>query len=190
MRELSLFLGEAIRSPGKVVALAPSSGATARRMTLGLESVRGTVVEIGPGTGSFTRAILARGVAPSRLVLLETSERFCEELSRAFPGVTVLNRPAQDIARLGLSGVGAVISGVPVLARPQIQREVVGAAFGVIAPGGFFTQITYSPQPPISERMREELGLAVERLGTVWANFPPARVYRFHRAGEPAPGRD
>lgn len=180
VREMALFLGEMIRHPGEVVAVVPSSAATARRMTLGLEKAEGPVVEIGPGTGSFTRVILERGIAPERLTLLETNERFCEELARAFPGVTVLNRPAQDIARLGLHDVGAVISGVPVLARPQIQREVVGEAFKVMRPGGFFTQITYSPRPPISAEMRRHLGLAVEDLGTVWANFPPAQVFRFH----------
>jgi len=182
VREMALFFGELIRHPGEVVAVAPSSAATARRMTTGLEEIEGPVIELGPGTGSFTRAILDRGVAPERLTLMETNERFCEELSRAFPGVTVHNRPAQDIARIGLDGVGAVICGVPVLARPQIQREVVGQAFRVMRPGGFFTQITYSPRPPISAEMRRELGLEVEDLGTVWANFPPAQVFRFRAA--------
>lgn len=182
VREMALFLGEMIRHPGEVVAVAPSSSATARRMTEGLEDTEGPIVELGPGTGSFTRAILARGVAPERLTLMEMNARFCEELERAFPGVTVLNRPAQEIAEIGLSGMGAVICGVPVLARPRIQREVVGEAFKVIRPGGFFTQITYSPRPPISVEMRRELGLEVEDLGTVWANFPPAQVFRFRAA--------
>jgi phosphatidylethanolamine/phosphatidyl-N-methylethanolamine N-methyltransferase len=179
VRDMAVFLGELIRQPAGVAAMAPSSAATARRMTLGLETAEGPVVEIGPGTGSFTRAILARGVAPERLTLLETSARFCAELSRRFPGVRVLNRPAQDIARIGLEGVGAVISGVPVLARPKIQREVVGEALKVMRPGGFINQITYSPLPPIPPEMRAELGLEVEDLGMVWANFPPAHIFRF-----------
>jgi phosphatidylethanolamine/phosphatidyl-N-methylethanolamine N-methyltransferase len=180
-RDFGLFLGEMLRHPGEVVAVAPSSGAVARRMTEGLEAVRGPVVEIGPGTGSFTRAILARGVDPENLTLLETNARFCEMLREKFPGVTVLNRPAQEIAAAGLSDIGAVISGVPVLARPTIQREVVGRAFEVMGENGFFAQVTYSPNPPIGPEMLRELGLRAEKRGTVWANLPPARVFVFRR---------
>ena len=179
--DLRLFLGEMLRNPGQVVAIAPSSGAVARRMTEGLEGVTGPVIEIGPGTGSFTRAILDRGIAPEQLTLLETNVRFCATLREKFPGVRVLNRPAQEVAEIGLRNIGAVISGVPVLARPTIQREVVGRAFRVMAPDGFFTQITYSPNAPIGPEMQRELGLSVEKRGTVWANLPPARVFVFRR---------
>jgi phosphatidylethanolamine/phosphatidyl-N-methylethanolamine N-methyltransferase len=179
VREIAVFFGELLRHPAGVAAIAPSSAATALRITLGLENVQGPVVEIGPGTGSFTRAILARGVAPERLTLMETSERFCVELERQFPGVRVLNRPAQDIAGIGLEGIGAVISGVPVLARPRIQRAVVGEALKVMRPDSFMNQITYSPLPPIPPEMREELGIEVEDLGVVWANIPPAHIFRF-----------
>ena len=99
-----LFLGEVLRHPTEVVAIAPSSAAVARRMTDGLDGITGPVVEIGPGTGSFTRAILARGVAPEQLTLMETNTRFCDSLERQFPGVRVLNRPAQEIDPIGLDG--------------------------------------------------------------------------------------
>lgn len=180
-KDFGVFFGELLRHPAEVVAIAPSSGAVARRMTEGLEQVTGPVVEIGPGTGSFTRAILDRGIAPEQLTLLETNARFCETLRRKFPGVRVLNRPAQEIGEIGLSGIGAVISGVPVLARPRIQRDVVGRAFAVMTQAGFFTQITYSPNAPISPEMQRELGLRAQKRGTVWANLPPARVFVFHR---------
>ncbi|OUS22616.1 methyltransferase type 12 [Rhodobacterales bacterium 59_46_T64] len=180
-RDLTLFLGEMMRRPAEVVAIAPSSSAVARKMTEGLETVTGPVVEIGPGTGSFTREILARGVAPERLTLLETNPRFCDALRAKFPRVTVLNRPAQEIEKTGLRQIGAVISGVPVLARPAIQRDVVGRAFDVMAPDGQFVQITYSPAPPIDAEMQAELGLTCHKRGTVWANLPPARVFVFHR---------
>ena len=176
-----LFLGEVLRHPAEVVAIAPSSAAVARRMTDGLDGITGPVVEIGPGTGSFTRAILARGVAPEQLTLMETNARFCDSLERQFPGVRVLNRPAQEIDQIGLERISAVISGVPVLARPTIQREVVGRAFNVMAPEGFFSQITYSPNAPIAPPMQRELGLRAEKRATVWVNLPPARVFVFHR---------
>ncbi len=181
--DFAIFIGEMMRRPTEVVAIAPSSAAVARRMTDGVEQVEGPIVEIGPGTGSFTKAILERGVAPERLTLMEMNPRFCETLRAKFPGVTVLNRPAQEIERIGLRDIGAVISGVPVLARPQIQRDVVGRAFRVMANDGFFTQITYSSSAPISPDMQAELGLRAEKRATVWANLPPARVFSFYRSG-------
>ncbi|MGR3320427.1 MAG: class I SAM-dependent methyltransferase [Pseudooceanicola sp.] len=179
MSEFTVFLGEMLRRPAEVSAIAPSSASVARKMTEGLDRVTGPIVEIGPGTGSFTRAILDRGIAPERLTLLEMNPRFCEALCARFPGVRVINRPAQEIAMTGLRDVGAVISGVPVLARPQIQREVVGAAFRVMAPGGVFVQITYSPNSPIPDEMQARLGIRSIKRGTVWTNLPPARVFEF-----------
>ncbi|SHG28901.1 class I SAM-dependent methyltransferase [Cognatishimia maritima] len=179
--DFALFLGEMMRRPTEVVAIAPSSAATARLMTRGLERTSGPIVEIGPGTGSFTKAILESGVAPERLTLLEMNPRFCAILADKFRGVRVVNRPAQDIKMLGLTEISAVISGVPVLSRPTIQREVVGRALDVMAADGFVNQITYSPQSPISPEMQQELGLTSQKLGTVWANLPPARVFQFSR---------
>ncbi|WP_420567767.1 class I SAM-dependent methyltransferase [Thalassovita sp.] len=179
--DFAVFLGQMIRRPTEVVAIAPSSATVARAMTKGLENTTGPIVEIGPGTGSFTKAILDRGVAPERLTLMEMNPVFCQTLREKFPGVTVLNRPAQEIAQIGLTNINTVISGVPVLARPQIQREVVGRALRVMAPGGEFVQITYSPNAPVSDQMQAELGISVEKRATVWANLPPARVFVFRR---------
>ena len=181
-RDFAVFLGEMIKNPDEVRALAPSSGATAKLMTEGVQTTTGPIVEIGPGTGAFTKAILARGVAPDRLTLLELNPRFCAELHDKFPGVRVLNRAAEDMCDLGLSQVSAVISGVPVLARPELQRAVVGRAFDVLADDGFFTQITYANHSPVTKDMQRELSIRAYKRGTVWANLPPARVFEYRRA--------
>ncbi|WP_226553622.1 class I SAM-dependent methyltransferase [Celeribacter naphthalenivorans] len=180
-RDFAVFFSELIRNPDEVRAIAPSSSATARLMTRGVEDISGPIVEIGAGTGAFTREILARGIDPARLTLLELNPRFCVELCEKFPGVHVINRPAEDIRDIGLSNIGAVISGVPVLAKPALQRAVVGRAFEVMAPGAFFTQITYANSSPITPEMQGELGLVSEKRGTVWANLPPARVFEYRR---------
>ena len=179
--DFRLFLSEMLRHPREVVAVAPSSGAVARRMTEGLGQVRGPVVEIGPGTGSFTRAILACGVAPERLTLLETNATFCAALRARFPGVRVLNRRAQEIAGIGLrddrrgdfrrAGAGA----------PDHSARGGGPGLRGDGTDGVFTQITYSPQAPISPEMQRALGIHAQRRGTVWVNLPPARVFVFRR---------
>lgn len=182
--DFTVFLSEMMRNPREVSAIAPSSAAVARKMTEGVETVTGPIVEIGPGTGSFTKAILDRGVTPDRLILMELNPRFCDDLRQKFPGVTVLNQPAQEIEKIGVRDLGCVISGVPVLARPQIQRDVVGRAFNVMAPDGVFVQITYSPNAPIPTDMQAQMGLTAHKRGTVWANLPPARVFEFRRRAQ------
>ena len=179
--DIAVFLSEAIRRPTQIAAIVPSSAGTARLITRGLENTRGPVVEIGPGTGVFTRAILARGVDPSRLTLLEMNPLFCEHLREKFPGVTVLNRTAQDIADIGLSDISAVVSGVPLLARPQLQRAIVIPALKVMARDGVMTQLAYSRKSPLSETMQAELGVTSRHRGTVWANLPPARIFEYTR---------
>ena len=181
--ELVLFLGQMLRRPLEVVALAPSSRELARSMVGGLSAQTGGVAELGPGTGCITREILARGVAPCDLTLFEMNPVFCTRLRQHFPGVRVENRPAQDIARSGLSGLGAVISGLPLLSMSDAaQRAIVSASFAAMRPGGIFVQFTYGARPPVAEGPRRDLALTWQRLGRVWENLPPAQVYLFRSA--------
>lgn len=152
-------------------------------MTLGLGPKSGPVVEFGPGTGRFTEAILARGVRPEDLTLFELDEEFVVYLRQKFPGVTVHQLPAQEAARLVTPGVKTVISGLPLLSMPPEVREgIVGAAFAILAPRGRYVQFTYGARPPLPPETIAALGLSVNKGHKVWANLPPATVYRFRRA--------
>lgn len=152
-------------------------------MTLGLGPASGPVVEFGPGTGRFTEAILARGVPPENLTLFELDEEFVTYLRGRFPGVTVHQAPAQDAARLLPGQVSTVISGLPLLSMPPDVREgIVAAAFAILAPRGRFVQFTYGARAPLPPETIKALGLTVTKGLKIWANLPPARVYRFRRA--------
>lgn len=180
--DTALFLARLLRNPRRVSAIAPSSPFLARAMAAGLGPHTGRVVEFGPGTGSLTRAILARGVAPGDLALFELDGRFAERLRADFPGVTVRNEPADAAAALVPPGVGAVVSGLPLLSMPgPVRAAIARAAFAILAPGAPFVQFTYGPRPPLTDDIVADLGLAVETGPKVWANLPPARVYRFRR---------
>ncbi|MFN6978087.1 MAG: class I SAM-dependent methyltransferase [Gemmobacter sp.] len=180
--DLKLFLREFLRHPGEVVALAPSSGELGRAMTRGIGPQTGRVAELGGGTGTFTRAILGAGIAPGDLTVFELNPEFAAHLRRSFPGSTVLAEGAETIARHCAPGLGAVVSGLPLLSMPRaLQRAIVGGAFEVLRPGGIFVQFTYGPRPPLAESLRAELGLSVMRGKKVWGNLPPARVYTYTR---------
>ena len=153
-------------------------------MTLGLGPQSGPVVEFGPGTGRFTEAILARGVPPENVTLFELDEEFVDYLRQRFPGVTVHQRPAQDAADLVTEGAACVISGLPLLSMPPEVREgIVGRGLPAFcAPRGRYVQFTYGPRPPLPPETIEALGLTVNKGHKIWANLPPATVYRFRRA--------
>lgn len=183
MSDLALFRRRLLKNPRQVSAIAPSSRTLARAMTLGLGPHSGRVVEFGPGTGRFTEAILARGVAPQDLTLFELDEEFVDYLRGRFPGVTVHQLPAQEAPRLVAPGVSTVISGLPLLSMPPELREgIVDAAFQLLAPRGRYVQFTYGPRPPLPPETVQALGLTVNKGNKVWANLPPATVYRFRRA--------
>ena len=180
--DLSLFLRQLIRRPQQVVALSPSSADLARAMTAELSPTTGRVAELGAGTGTFTRAILERGIERADLTLFELNPDFCDHLRRRFPGVTVLNQSAETLASACAPGLGAVISGLPMLSMPNaVQLAILQDAFDRLRSGGNFVQFTYGPRPPVAQEVQHALGLIFRRGDKVWGNLPPARIYWFSR---------
>ena len=181
--DLALFRRRLLQNPKQVSALAPSSRFLARAMAEGLGPITGRVVEFGPGTGRLTRAILAAGVPARHLDLFELDNDFVRHLHQQFPGVSVHHLGADRADEVVAPGVGAVVSGLPLLSMPSAVREaIVAAAFRILAPDAPYIQFTYGPKPPLPPETIEELGLRVEAGTKIWLNLPPARVYRFYRA--------
>ncbi|MEO4001241.1 phospholipid methyltransferase [Mesorhizobium sp. CAU 1732] len=172
-------------SPLKVAAVAPSSRALARLMTSEISASTGPVIELGPGTGPFTRAMLARGVDENDLALVEYGESFARALSSSFPKANTLCMDAAALDTVKLFDgrpAGAVVSGLPLLSMPKPQVEaILRAAFGKLAPTGAFYQFTYGPRCPVPRVVLDRLGLKAERIGGTFANIPPAAVYRLRR---------
>jgi len=177
-----LFRRRLLRNPRQVSAIAPSSRHLARAMAEGLGPHTGRVVEFGPGTGCLTRGLLDAGVAPGNLTLFELDADFVAHLRRQFPGVAVRHLGADQAGTVLPAGVGAVVSGLPLLSMPAaVRRAILGAAFAILAPGAPFIQFTYGPNPPLPTDMLAMFGLRVQAGRKVWLNLPPARVYRFYR---------
>jgi phosphatidylethanolamine/phosphatidyl-N-methylethanolamine N-methyltransferase len=180
--DLGLFLRQLLRNPKTVSAMAPSSRWLARAMVAHLGPDTGPVAEFGPGTGIFTRAILAQGVKPANLTLFEVNPEFAAHLRTAFPGVTVVNDGAQTITA-HVQDVGAVISGLPLLSfPPDLCQAIYAGAFAALRPGASVTQFTYGPKPPLPDPIRAALNLRVTSGPRIWANLPPARVYTYTAA--------
>jgi phosphatidylethanolamine/phosphatidyl-N-methylethanolamine N-methyltransferase len=177
------FLKSWIENPLKTGAVAPSGKALAQKMAAVVDPMaRGPVVELGPGTGPVTQALLQRGVAPEDLYLVEYSRDFAELLRQRFPGVTVVQGDAYDLART-LSGVireplAAIVSSLPLLTRPERQRaSLLNEAFGLLKPGAPFVQFTYMNNSPVP--LEDDFEATVSQR--IWKNLPPARVWTYRR---------
>ncbi len=169
-------------------AVSPSGRFLARTMARAVDP-RGTapIVELGPGTGPITQALVRRGVDPARLVLVEFDSAFCRLLRRRFPLVQVVQGDAYDL-RQSLRGVlsepaAAVVSSLPLLNKPDAQRlSLLDDAFALMAPGGSFVQFTYGANSPVPRVAQSPFEADVSP--PIWFNLPPARVWIYRRRGE------
>ncbi len=194
-RAARLFLKTWFKSPLGVAAWAPSSAAVGRAMAraagLGPED---TVIELGGGTGTVTRAILESGVAPANLAVVEREPAFAAHLRRNFPHAHVIAGDARAfgylLAPVALPRVTAVISTLPIVwFDADSQRRILNQAFALMAPGGRFVQLTNQFAPPIARSP----GTRARRAAFVWANLPPSSIWLYERdafAAAPAPGND
>ncbi len=179
------FLRAWVSNPLRVAAIAPSGPLLAELLTREISSASGPVIELGPGTGAVTHALLARGVRQRDLTLVECSTHFAQLLRKRFPEARIVCADASRLARMPLFDnlrAGAVVSGLPLLTMPR--RQVYGllaGVFGHVRPDGAFYQFTYGPFCPVPRPMLERLGLEARRVGRVGRNLPPAGVYRIRR---------
>lgn len=182
------FLAAWVKKPRQTASVVPSSRYLARLMVDQIDPQGGRVMELGGGTGVFTRAILGTGLAPERLEVVEINPAFARGLRRHFPHVSVLETPAQTVSSAAAGEPGeyqAVISGLPLLAMDRpMHLDILSESFRMLRPGGGFIQFTYSLRPPVSRDILDALDLEVERVGQTVRNFPPATVFRFFRRGE------
>lgn len=180
-----LFFRAWLSAPLQVASITPSGRALASLMTSHISKNTGPVIELGPGTGAFTEALLDRGVAESDLVLVEYEADFADQLSRRFPAARTLRMDAAHLRKIELqtsAPIGSVLSGLPLLSMPT--RKVIAildGAFSHLRSDGAFHQFTYGPRCPIPRRLLDRLGLKATLVGRTLANVPPAAVYRVSR---------
>jgi phosphatidylethanolamine/phosphatidyl-N-methylethanolamine N-methyltransferase len=177
------FVGALVQSPRQTGAIAPTSSDLAAMMAsyLRLDSDL-PVLELGPGTGAITRALLDRGLAPSRLTAVEYDARFCVALSRQFPGVNVIGGDAfalRDLQGRLAPPYDCIVSGLPLLNfAEEDRRRLLKSALDLLAPGRPFVQFTYGVRPPIT---MNDPAIEISRSHWVLRNLPPARIWTYRR---------
>jgi phospholipid N-methyltransferase len=181
--DLQVFLNRWLHQPRTVGAIAPSSAALAQAMVATAQPHDGPVLELGAGTGVFTAALLAAGVAPAALTLVECVPEFAALLRHRAPGARVLACDARQLVPTQFdTAPTCIVSGLPLRAMAAaVVDEIVTAAFDCAAPDARLVQFTYGLRCPLPATTLRHLGLTASRTAWVWRNLPPAFVWRFDR---------
>lgn len=183
------FFYNLLTDPRRVSALAPSGRDLARLITSAIGPEDGPVIELGAGTGVFTRELIRNGVPLDKLALIEFGSDFARRLEWNFPEAKVLWMDATTLGSVELFGgqkAGAVVSGLPLLSMPRRKVvRILSGAFSHLREGGSFYQFTYGLSCPVPRVVLERFGLRAQFLGRAYANIPPAAVYRISR-GRPS----
>ena len=181
------FLKALVAAPRLTGAVAPSGRALARAMATATGSPsQGLIVELGPGTGPVTSALIEAGVAPQRLVLVEYDPGFCRLLRTRFPQAAVVEGDAYDLSRalpFADQAIAAIVSSLPLLNQPPPRREkLIRDAFALMGPQGCFVQFTYGLLSPISREFCAGRYSAT-RSRPILLNLPPAFVWTYRLSG-------
>lgn len=182
------FLAAALRRPGTVGAVAPSSPRLAAVLAAVVpRSGAPVVVELGPGTGAVSAVISRRLPPAARHLAVELDPQMVAFLRRSRPDLEVVAGDAAHLASLladrGIVHADAVISGLPwALFDEPAQRAILEQVSTVIGDTGAFATFAYLHGMPLAaaRRFRATLRTTFDEVlvsATVWRNLPPAFVY-------------
>jgi len=179
------FIRSWIEKPLSTGAVMPSSKALARTMARHVDpNASGPVIELGPGTGPVTEALVKQGVDPARLILVEFNSDFCRLLRARYPAATVVQGDAYRLRRLLTTyvtePVAAVVSSLPLMTKPLRTRlRLISDVMALLTPNAPFVQFTYAMVPPIPKALS---GITAQASELIWLNLPPARVWVYRGA--------
>jgi phosphatidylethanolamine/phosphatidyl-N-methylethanolamine N-methyltransferase len=181
--EIRFFKGM-MQGPKTVGSIVPTSSVTARKMASIVNPHSGLpVLELGPGTGAITKAILGRGIKPESLVAIEYSTDFYNHLVRRYRGVHFINGDAFDLDRtLGVlrgQTFDSVVSGIPLLNFPmQARVDLLESLLDRLPSGRPVVQISYGPVSPIIARPER---YHIQHFDFIVRNIPPAQLWIYRR---------
>jgi len=181
LTDSSLFLREWLANPQRTGAVTPSSPVLASAMARWLpRDPESYVLELGPGTGAVTGALLKRGLREDRLVAIDNNPTMVKLLRKRFPRAHIIAGDAWHLDDLlrglpqSIPQVGAVISSLPLLNFPKEQADALAQKIrSVLEPRGRWVQYTYQI---VKDRSRGGKDFRLLASKVVWFNLPPARV--------------
>jgi phosphatidylethanolamine/phosphatidyl-N-methylethanolamine N-methyltransferase len=192
LREHVLLVSRFLRSPNTIGAIAASSRAMAQRMVAGLPVDRPIrIVELGPGTGPFTNAIVERVHRGSRILAIDREQQFVDWVRERWPSVECVCASAVDLERLvterHMAPLDHIISGLPFASLPiEDTSRILSGIERTLRPGGTFTTFQYLHGYGLKagrlfrQRMTDRMG-SPPRRRFVLRNFPFAFILTWTR---------
>ncbi len=181
LTDTTLFLQEWLANPKRTGSVVPSSRQLATAMACWLPSdPESFVLELGPGTGAVTQALIGRGLREERLVAIERNPKMARLLRQRFPRAHIITGDAWQMDVLlrehnePIESVGAVISSLPLLNFPPEEAEALAEKIrAILQHGGKWVQYSYH-----LGNERHKSATRFHRLASniIWLNLPPARV--------------
>lgn len=189
MRDRAKFLAAFVKRPFETGSVTPSSNQLAATIVEGVGIADAdTIVELGPGTGVFTRLIHEQMKPDACFLCFEINKDLVKDLAAQFPRARIINDSIENLARYlkdaGRNTVDAAVSGLPwAVFSPEHQQKLLDATVTPLRAGGVFATFAYSHAAwlPPGKRFRSLLDSrfsAVTTSQVVWRNVPPAFVYR------------
>jgi len=178
-----LYIKKYIKDFTTLGSVAPSSSKASKFLASQIKRNGGYVIELGPGSGTVTQAILDSGIGFDKLIAIEIDKHFYDYMKAKFPKLNILNASATDLKKLlpkhVIGNVSTIISTIPMKnLHHNLRNEIINAAFSVMRPDGNFVQIRYSTQSPIKAK---QLGLKQLTYGRVWWNIPPMTTFGYEK---------
>jgi phosphatidylethanolamine/phosphatidyl-N-methylethanolamine N-methyltransferase len=186
LADSTVFLQEWFANPQRTGSVTPSSPKLAAAMARWLPSdPESFVLELGPGTGAVTEALIKRGLREEKLVAIERNPKMARLLREKFPRAQIITGDAWHLddllrrRREPIESVGAVISSLPLLNFPPEEAESLAQKIrAVLQPQGNWVQYSYHLG---KKQARGSSGFQLHASKIVWLNFPPARVSVFQK---------
>jgi phosphatidylethanolamine/phosphatidyl-N-methylethanolamine N-methyltransferase len=179
-----LFLEQFLRHPQQIGSIIQSSAFLERRVIAAADIASAdVVVELGPGTGGMTHAMLDALRPAARLLSIEINPHFHAQVSRIDDARLIAHHgSAADIRAIaaahGLAAPDAVVSGIPfsTMSR-ELGTQIIAEVAALLADSGRF--VAYQFNPRVASLARPILGQP--EVGTELLNIPPMRVFRWSK---------
>jgi phosphatidylethanolamine/phosphatidyl-N-methylethanolamine N-methyltransferase len=186
LNDTGLFLKEWLANPQRIGSVVPSSRNLAAAMARWLpRDPESFVLELGPGTGAVTEALISHGLREEKLIAIEFNPKMAVHLREKYPRAQIVAGDAWQLDSLlrnckqPVASVGAVISSLPLLNFSEEQAEALAQKIrAVLEPDGHWVQFTYRIHK-LRPRGASTFKLHASKI--VWLNLPPARVSVFQK---------
>lgn len=192
--EKLLFLKKALFRPMQIGAIFPSSAALARKVVQQALSYISKeddfILELGPGTGSFTKELIKQNFPTKQWIGLELDPDLSVYLKKTFQEGNVIEGSALHtdvvVPKEYHGKIGCVLSGLPLRNMSQLAKaKIIEGCLKLLKPKGVIVQFTYGYRSPFCADL---FNLKEKKAGHVFFNIPPATIFVYEKKDQDEEG--